>query len=282
MTLKHIRQKYRESLKDLYPKEEIDSMFYLLLEHITGKTRLLMAVEPDIMISGSEENRLVRSLAELMKEYPVQYLIGETEFLGRNFKVSEDVLIPRPETEELVNWIISQTDKKKELKILDIGTGSGCIIISLACALKESVCSATDVSDKALELAKNNAMIHGTDIDFLKQDVLTAKTLPGQFDLIVSNPPYVRQSEKAKMRGNVLKFEPDLALYVEDEDPLLFYRAIAKLAAQSLTTGGSLYFEINQYMEAETKSLLEDLKFSDIVTKKDLFGAPRMIRARKF
>lgn len=277
-----MRQTYRSSLEKLYPAEEVDSMFHLLLQHFTGKSRLEMAMDPNQQLGVPEAELMNEALEKLKLEFPVQYLTGNTEFLSRDFKVTKDVLIPRPETEELVEWIVSEASPKKELKILDIGTGSGCIAISLALALEKSRCSAIDVSEQALEIARQNADANKAEVSFIHQDILDADDLTGQFDLIVSNPPYVRESEKGAMRGNVLKHEPEVALYVKDQDPLVFYRSIARLAQKGLLPGGSLYFEINEFMGPEMTALLKELNFKDIVLREDLFGAPRMIRARKF
>lgn len=282
MTPKNIRQQYRSELLGLYPEGEIDSMFYRLLEHWADKTRLTMSLEPESELTRDQAKALIDALAWLKQEYPVQYLIGEVTFLGRSFKVTKDVLIPRPETEELVHWIISDHKDRASLNLLDVGTGSGCIAVSLACALSGSKCSALDVSTAALKIAEQNASMHKAEVNFLQKDILKAESLPGVYDIIASNPPYVRQNERASMRGNVLKYEPETALYVDNEDPLVFYRAIGKLALNSLKPGGRLYFEINQFMGSETRSLLEELGFGEIALRNDLFGAPRMIRARKF
>jgi release factor glutamine methyltransferase len=233
-------------------------------------------------------------LSELKKEKPIQYILGETEFYGLPFLVNENTLIPRPETEELVEWIIKSTKyeiQSTKLRILDIGTGSGCIAISLAKNFPNAEVSAIDVSEKALATAKKNAEINKVEVDFINVDILKINDLvelptsnfqlPTQFDIIVSNPPYVRNLEKAEIKSNVLEYEPHLALFVEDTDALLFYRKIAQLAQQNLSENGKLFFEINQYLGKETVELLEDLGFKNIELKKDIYGNDRMIRSTR-
>lgn len=219
-------------------------------------------------------------LAQLKKEVPIQYLLGKTNFYGLDFEVNENVLIPRPETEELVEWIVnenSKVDKAKTIKILDIGTGSGCIAISLAKNIPNAQVYAMDVSKKAIETAKRNAVNNKTDVTFILQDVLNAEELKCNFDIIVSNPPYVRNLEKEEIKKNVLDYEPHLALFVEDNDALVFYRKIAALAQNNLLENGQLYFEINQYLGCEMKDLLEKMNFENIELRKDIYDNDRMI-----
>jgi len=197
------------------------------------------------------------------------------------FEVNQHVLIPRPETEELIRWILSREDKAKIKSILDIGTGSGCIPIILANSLTNAKVTSIDISKTALEVAKRNAVKNNVDINFLQDDILQTKVLEENYDIIVSNPPYVRESEKTAMNNNVLKFEPEIALFVTDKDPLIFYRHIASLAIRSLKTDGILYFEINQYLGAALCKILDDLGFENIELRKDMYGADRMIRAMK-
>jgi release factor glutamine methyltransferase len=233
-------------------------------------------------------------LAELKKEKPIQYILGETEFYGLPFLVNENTLIPRPETEELVEWIIKSTNYEilsTKLRILDIGTGSGCIAISLAKNITNAEVSAIDISEKALATAKKNAEINKVEVSFINIDILKINDLaelptsnfqlPTQFDIIVSNPPYVRNLEKAEIKPNVLEYEPHLALFVEDTDALLFYRKIADLAKENLSENGMLFFEINQYLGKETVELLENLGFKNIELKKDIYGNDRMIRSTR-
>jgi release factor glutamine methyltransferase len=221
-------------------------------------------------------------LSELKKEKPIQYILGETEFYGLRFRVNENTLIPRPETEELVELIISDnqiTKNTNSLTILDIGTGSGCIAISLAKNLSNAKVSAIDVSEKALEMAKKNAEINEVNVNFILADVLKISTLQEKYDVIVSNPPYVRNLEKHEIKPNVLEFEPHLALFVEDDDALIFYRKIAELALKNVSENGKLYFEINQYLGKETVELLENLGFKNVKLIKDIYENDRMIFA---
>ena len=202
-------------------------------------------------------------------------------FFSYRFLVDENVLIPRPETEELVDWVLTTvTPTSKPLKIIDIGTGSGCIAISLAKSLPNAEVTAVDVSAKALQVARCNAELNGVTINFLQQDILQTTTLPDTYDIIISNPPYVRSLEKAEMQANVLEYEPHLALFVSDTDPLLFYDRIATLARRALSPQGSLFFEINQYLGEEMKALLKAKGFEKVVLRQDLSGNDRMIMSR--
>lgn len=281
MTIKLIQEKYLNDLNDSYPREEINSFFYMLCQSYLNKNRLDIALEPTFELTALSEAAFLKALKALKKEYPIQYIIGKTEFMELPFEVNDQVLIPRPETEELISWIIASHLEDEPASVLDIGTGSGCIAIALAKQLPKSKIDAIDVSERALEVAKRNAALNNIDIDFIKTDILDGKQLTKTYDIIVSNPPYVRESEKQQMHANVLKYEPDLALFVTDDDPLLFYRHIAKLALNGLRPKGSLYFEINQYLGKDLQDLLETLGFEKIELKKDIYGADRMIRAVK-
>lgn len=281
MKVKVLRELFHTELNKINSKEEINSFFYLLCENILNRSRIDLALQPELELTKNSENTFRQALQQLRESYPIQYIIGSTEFMELDFDVNESVLIPRPETEELVNWIISSASKEADLGILDIGTGSGCISVSLAKCLPASLVKAMDVSEKALEVAKTNAIKNRASVTFMKENVFELDKLPNKYDIIVSNPPYVRESEKKHMRNNVLKFEPDIALFVTDTDPLIFYRHIAKLALKGLNSNGALYFEINQYLGNELTSLLEKLGFKNIELKKDIYGAERMIRAIK-
>ena len=281
MTIKALKEFFQDELGRIYPKEEILSFFYLLSEAYLSKSRIDLALTPILEVNPDQEISFLKALEQLKMEYPIQYIIGYTEFMDLVFEVNEQVLIPRPETEEMIRWILASTSKKTNNTILDIGTGSGCIPIVLAKHLPESSIEAIDVSATALEVATRNARRHEVVINFIQNDILKMDTLQNDYDIIVSNPPYVRESEKKLMRDNVLRYEPDLALYVSDTDPLLFYKQIAKLAAKGLKPNGYLYFEINQYLGAALCGLLESLDFKNIELKKDIYGADRMIRAVK-
>ena len=281
MLLKEIKEIYHRELDEIYPREEVDSMFYIMIEHFLGLERFILAIDPEIVITKEEEQYMFEGLSKLKKEQPIQYVLGETTFMDLKFMVNESVLIPRPETEELVNWVLEDIENINDVsEIIDIGTGSGCIAISLAKLKPNLKVSAIDISGSALELAKKNALLNEVDVQFNLVDILKTGSLSKKYDIIISNPPYVREMERDKMRNNVLQNEPYSALFVPDENPLLFYRAIAKLAKESLKENGVLYFEINQYLGEEVKTLLKNFNFSDVELRKDIFGKDRMIKAK--
>lgn len=281
MTLPEIKNLFLQKLDTLYPEAEILSFFYLLLEHHFGTKKIDLALEPELMRKKWPEVQFIEALDQLLEERPIQYILGRTEFAGFEFKVNENVLIPRPETEELVQWMLEVIDRNHPLKILDVGTGSGCIPVTLALKLPGVEVHALDVSEDALELARVNAKKLGARVRFFKLDILTAESLVEDYDVIVSNPPYVRLSEKNEMRGNVLKHEPDLALYVHDENPLLFYKKIAALGTSALTENGMLFFEINENLAERAREALSNLSYQNIELRRDIYGKNRMIRASK-
>jgi release factor glutamine methyltransferase len=281
--LSQLKIKFITLLKDEYPAQEVSSFFNLLIEFYLGMNRLDFALKPGKEISLEEENKLESAIHRLSLHEPIQYIIGETEFFGLQFKVDKNVLIPRPETEELVQWILEDIGESKNpsnLKILDIGTGSGCIAVSLAKNLPNAEIFALDISEKALKTARENAGLNKVNVNFIQADILNLEALTGKFDVIVSNPPYVRELEKVEMHLNVLENEPELALYVKDTDPLIFYRKITKLAHAGLQKDGDLYFEINQYLANETEEILKKSGFKTGL-KKDIFGNYRMLRGRR-
>ncbi|WP_297869680.1 peptide chain release factor N(5)-glutamine methyltransferase [uncultured Flavobacterium sp.] len=281
MLLKQYKTHFFDSLKNIQDEQEIESFFFILTEYLHNIKRVDVALNPNFELSDAAIEKWNTILADLQKEKPIQYITGETWFYGLRFEVNENTLIPRPETEELVEWIIeSQKSKVKSQKfdILDIGTGTGCIPISLKANLPQANVSAIDVSEKALEVAKRNAASNKLEINFILTNILEAKDLNQYFDVIVSNPPYVRNLEKQEIKKNVLDYEPHLALFVEDTDALLFYRKIAQLALKNLSPNGLLFFEINQYLGKETVELLENLGFKNIELKKDIYGNDRMIK----
>ncbi|WP_019669454.1 peptide chain release factor N(5)-glutamine methyltransferase [Eudoraea adriatica] len=281
MLLKEIKEIYHRELDEIYPREEVDSMFYLIIEHFLGLERFILAIDPEIVITKEEEQYMFEGLSKLKKEQPIQYVLGETTFMDLKFMVNESVLIPRPETEELVNWVLEDIENINDVsEIIDIGTGSGCIAISLAKLKPNLKVSAIDISGSALELAKKNALLNEVDVQFNLVDILKTGSLRKKYDIIISNPPYVREMERDKMRNNVLQNEPYSALFVPDGNPLLFYRAIAEMAKESLKENGMLYFEINQYLGEELKTLLKNFNFSDVELRKDIFGKDRMIKAK--
>ena len=284
MLLKRYKTHFFDSLKNIQDEQEIESFFFILTEYLHNLKRVDLALNPNFELSDAEVEKWNIILADLQQEKPIQYITGEAWFYGLRFEVNENTLIPRPETEELVEWIIeSQKSKVKSQKfdILDIGTGSGCIPISLKANLPQANVSAIDVSEKALEVAKRNAVSNKVEINFIQTNILEVEDLNQHFDVIVSNPPYVRNLEKEEIKKNVLDYEPHLALFVEDTDALLFYRKIAQLALKNLAPNGLLFFEINQYLGKETVELLENLGFKNIELKKDMYGNDRMIRCEK-
>jgi release factor glutamine methyltransferase len=281
MKIKEYRSQFIQELTPIYDTGEVESFFYLILEEKNQLKRIDLALRPDLEFSEEEIVVWNSILEQLKKEIPIQYLLGKTSFYGLDFEVNESVLIPRPETEELVDWILSNNrtmQESKNLKILDIGTGSGCIAISLAKNIANSQVYAIDVSEKALATANKNAELNNVNVTFISQNILEAEDLKQQFDIIVSNPPYVRNLEKEEIKKNVLDNEPHLALFVEDNDALIFYKKIAELAQKNLSEHGELFFEINQYLGKEMIDLLEKMNFKNIELRKDIYGNDRMIK----
>lgn len=284
MTIRAYRTHFIQELSSIYEEGEAESFFYLILEAKHQLKRIDLALQPDLAFSEAELVVWNCILEDLKKEIPIQYLLGKTSFYGLDFEVNENVLIPRPETEELVEWILEDCAKREttnNFSILDIGTGSGCIPISLKKQLPQAKVSAIDVSEKALEVAKGNAKLNGVEVYFILQNILETVDLLESYDVIVSNPPYVRNLEKQEIKNNVLEYEPHLALFVADDDALIFYRKIGELALKSLRPNGKLFFEINQYLGKETVDLLKDLGFQNVELRKDIYGNDRMILALK-
>jgi release factor glutamine methyltransferase len=281
MLLKEIREIYHVELDSLFPKEEVDSFFYLAIDHYLGLERFVLATEPNLIVSKEKEEPLFYALSQLKQERPIQQILGKAHFYDLEFYVNEHVLIPRPETEELVYWILDELkhrEYQEEIKILDIGTGSGCIAISLAKNLPNTKVYALDISKKAIQMARRNAMENKVHITFMEADILSFEGVEDKFDVIVSNPPYVRELEKLEMKNNVVQNEPGLALFVSDHEPLVFYKIITHFALGHLKKNGVLFFEINQYLGLETKQLLEDENFMEIELRKDMFGNDRMLK----
>jgi release factor glutamine methyltransferase len=284
LVLKEVLHIYHKELDDLFGKEEVDSFFNILIDYYLDIKRIHLVLEPEYVITKEEEQPLFEALSQLKLHKPIQYIIGETEFYGLPFKVNEHTLIPRPETEELVGLLIEDSNREVT-KILDIGTGTGCIAISLAKHIETVKVYALDVSNDALKIARQNATFNKVDVEFINDDILKINDsvfdTVSNFDVIVSNPPYVRNLEKAEIQPNVLNNEPHLALFVDDENPLQFYQAICEFAQHNLKKDGTLYFEINEYLGEEMIKLLENFNFKDIELKKDMFGKDRMIKAKK-
>jgi release factor glutamine methyltransferase len=294
MLLKNYKTTFLQELSSLYEEQEIESFFYIILEKLHGLKRIYLALNPQTVMDGAHLKQWKNIVSELKKQRPVQYILGETTFYGLLFLVNENTLIPRPETEELVELIIESTNyelRNTKLKVLDIGTGSGCIAISLAKHLPTSEVYAIDVSEEALAVAKKNSELNDVKVNYINVDILRINDLKElathnpqlatQFDVIVSNPPYVRNIEKSEIKPNVLEYEPHLALFVEDTDALLFYRKIAELANKNLNSNGKLYFEINQYLGNETVELVESFGFTNVKLIKDIYGNDRMISCEK-
>lgn len=281
MKIKEFRTHFNKELSALFPQTEIDSFFFLLIEKELGLQRIDLTLNKQLPIPEDKFKYVYNALSRLKVQEPIQYISGETEFYGLPFNVTRDTLIPRPETEELVTWVLEEATSKtveNPLTILDIGTGSGCIAISLAKNLPNAHLFAMDVSEKALKVAQANATKNEVQIEFIQTNILEVNKLPQQFDVIVSNPPYVRDLEKKEIQPNVLENEPHLALFVDDNNPLVFYKKIAELAKNHLTKNGKLFFEINQYLGKEMIDLLQEHGFTTEL-KKDIFGNDRMTKS---
>ena len=280
MKIGELEALYQFGLKALYDGEEAKALFSLAAEHVLTLSPTRLRMERDTDITLSNEQQLLNILHDLQQGKPIQQVLGEAHFYGLVFKVNEHVLIPRPETEELVDWIIADNNSQfavSNIKILDVGTGSGCIPVTLKKHLPQAEVSTMDVSDEAIAIAKQNAAKIGVEVSFIAADILTFSS-ELKYDVIVSNPPYIRDLEKAEMHENVLAYESHLALFVNDEDPLIFYKAIASFAQTNLNPDGKLYFEINEYLGKETVDMLADKGFKYIELRKDMQGKDRMIR----
>jgi release factor glutamine methyltransferase len=292
MNIKSLKTHFFSELQTIQEDSEIESFFFILTEFLHNLKRIDVSLNSGFEVSDSDLKKWETIISELKTEKPIQYITGEAWFYGLRFEVNENTLIPRPETEELVEWIINSQmskdqnlilQKSNNLTILDIGTGSGCIPIALKKEIPNAQVSAIDISEKALEMARKNALVNQVEVNFIHQDILTSQHLNLStsqhllFDVIVSNPPYVRNLEKQEIKRNVLDYEPHLALFVADSDALLFYRKIAQLALKSLAPNGKLFFEINQYLGKETVELVEQLGFKNIELRKDFMGNDRMI-----
>ncbi len=281
MNLKDLKNTFFEQLKDSFNKEEEQVFFELLVEKYLGLDKVELALNHHLEISVKQVNSFTKALKRLLKNEPIQYILGETQFLSLKLKVNPHVLIPRPETEEIVDIVLSELKRayeNKKPKILDIGTGSGAIAISLAHYLPQAEVYALDISTKALEIARINAENNKVKVNFIEKDILSQDSLSQKYDIIISNPPYVRQSEEKLMQDNVLKYEPGQALFVSDENPLLFYKKIGALAHEYLCPMGYLYFEINEFLAKDTKTLLKSIGFQAIKVYKDFRGKDRMVK----
>lgn len=277
--MQKIKRYIAETLKKYYSSAELKTITSILCTDVLGLSKIDIYTCKDINLSTTQADKLRDAVTRLSNNEPIQYVVGEAYFYGRPFGVKEGVLIPRPETEELVALILSENSGQYSL--LDIGTGSGCIAISVAKENKGAVVEAWDISPQAIEVASLNNRKLGTDITIKQRDVLTFVPGKENFDVIVSNPPYITTKEQEEMEHNVLDWEPSLALFVPDNDPLLFYKRIADLGLQMLNENGKLYFEINQYLGKETASMLAEKGYRNVVILKDLYGNDRIIKSSK-
>ena len=278
--MKIITHKIQEGLATTYTDGEIKALTRIIATELLGMSQMAFYLKDDITLTAEQEALLDNAIERLKKQEPIQYILGYSDFCGLRFKVTPATLIPRPETSELVEWIASEATGHES--ILDIGTGSGCIAVSLAHKLPQSTVTAWDISHEALAVAAENSKANGCAVAFEEVDILAYEPTAGkQFDIIVSNPPYIKENEKEAMHSNVLDWEPHTALFVPDSDPLLFYRTIAEKGLTILKPGGSLYFEINRAHGKETMEMLAALGYTSIELRKDFADNDRMIRAVK-
>ena len=279
MLLQDLKILLKQKLTSHFEAVELSSIIGMLIEEVSGWNRTQQIIHQNTAFNQVQVDQIEKYTEQLISGKPIQYILGKAWFMGQNFTVNENVLIPRPETEELVEWIISYANiKNKTLSILDIGTGSGCISIALKMALPHCEVSALDVSKEALKLAQLNAKNLNVSIQWMEQNILDTLALENAYDIIVSNPPYIPIGEKESMQKQVVNFEPSLALFVPNEDPLIFYRTIAKMAKQSLSKNGQLFFEIHYDQGNAVLTLLNELNFHAEL-RQDGFGKDRMIRA---
>ncbi len=283
VSIDKVIKSFKLALKEIYPVHEISAIIELVFEHFYGFSKTDFILKAEKELSDSEVSILNEVLYRLKKHEPVQYILGESYFYNLKFFVKPGVLIPRQETEELVDWILKENTENQQLRILDIGTGSGCIAIVFAANFKNAEITAFDISDLALEIASQNAELNHVKVNFEKFDILKhSENLDNkQFELIVSNPPYILEKEKILMQKNVLDFEPELALFVDDRNPFLFYQAIVDYSMNHLKSGGKLYFEINEAFGKEVEDLLIKSGFGHVYLKKDINDKDRMISGIK-
>ena len=277
--MKTIANIIREGLSSHYPTGEVTALTRIIATELLGFSQTTFFLKDDVTLTAEQESLLCNAIERLKKHEPIEYILGYSDFCDLRFKVTPATLIPRPETSELVEWVASEATGKEN--ILDIGTGSGCIAISLAHKLPQSKTTAWDISPDALAVAAENSKANNCNVAFEQVDILAYEPVGEQFDIIVSNPPYIKEVEKELMHANVLDWEPHTALFVPDSDPLLFYRIIAKKGLKMLEPGGRLYFEINRAHGNETSDMLASLGYTDIKLRKDFADNDRMIRAVK-
>jgi release factor glutamine methyltransferase len=279
MTLLTLKQQFKTELADQYENIELSSLLSILFEHITGWNQINQVVNKDENLTQSNVDAFQNALTALKEGRPIQYITGKAWFMGNELMVNENVLIPRPETEELVDWVTEYaTIIDKPLQIMDIGTGSGCIAISLKLALPNCMVAGLDISEDALEVAKENAKQLNAEISWMQENILDTTYLPNKFDIIVSNPPYIPFKENVNMQVQVKNFEPSIALFVTNEDPLIFYRTIARLGKQYLNPNGQLFFEMHYDQGKALLALFDEMGYHAEL-RMDMFGKDRMLRA---
>jgi release factor glutamine methyltransferase len=282
-TIKDVFANFKQGLSALYEPQEIEAITLMVLTEQLGLSKASIKAFPERELTTNDQEAISEILSQLTTGKPLQYVLGYAEFYGLKFLVNLATLIPRPETEELVQWVLDSVTfrefESSELSILDIGTGSGCIAISLKKNLPAANISAIDISFDALQTARKNAVLNAVDVNFMKADILNMQANTLRPQVIVSNPPYVTLEDKKRMHTNVTDFEPHTALFVPEDDPLLFYKAIADFALKNLAVDGMLFFEINESLGKETVALLADKGFKDIQLRQDMSGRDRMIKA---
>jgi release factor glutamine methyltransferase len=271
------------AIGERYDEREAANIAHIIMEYLTGMSKLDRIVHKTKILSPDQKQRLKEAIEALQRHEPVQYITGTSWFYGMELLVNKNVLIPRPETEELVEWMVQDAAHRHRLHLLDVGTGSGCIPLALKKSRPDAQVSAIDVSEGALEVARSNAARQRLEVSFLHMDALSPEQMAGlpEFDMIVSNPPYIAQSEQADMQELVWGYEPSLALFVPDHDALLFYRHISLMAQSRLIPGGALYFEINEALGKEVVALMESIGFAEVTLKQDMFGKDRMVKGIK-
>jgi|DewCreStandDraft_4_1066084.scaffolds.fasta_scaffold96225_2 release factor glutamine methyltransferase len=274
---------FKNELKDLYNDKELNNIILWTLEHYTGLTKTRLLIQKESRVSESVLLKIKFAINDLKKLRPIQYILGETEFCNLNFVVNENVLIPRPETEELVKWITDDNKGSDCLSLLDIGTGSGCIAISISNIMKNWKIDGFDISEKAVEVAVENNKKNNSSVSFSVFDILNKSNWDkaGNYDIIVSNPPYIPEKEKASMSKNVTEFEPDIALFVPDDSPFVFYEKISDFALEKLNNNGQVYFEIHENYSQELLKIFEKKNFKEVQIRNDINNKPRMMKLQK-
>lgn len=279
MNLEEFYKLIQVKLDRKFDKNEVEEFFFRLIDHYCHVDRLKYILNSKLELNKIEEVNLVRSIKFLEKESPIQYITGQTQFMGMNFIVNKNVLIPRPETEELVRWIVQDLHSNK--RVLDIGTGSGCIATSLSKLMDNCIVFGWDISSDALDIASKNSKNNSVNVKYDLVDITYEKQCSEKFDIIVSNPPYVTQDDKLLMSKNVISYEPHIALFVKENDPLFFYNKILNFSKKNLISNGTIYFEINENFSKQVNKLLKKEGFHDIIVRKDFRGKYRMIKATK-